>query len=119
MRRKLKMEVLSDYVSIFQIIYFCRCSVLDESEEINPNFSLSNLENQALDLEKKYEMIFPKLKIKGPSLILLKSQLSFETNKPIKDEIKHKILASKLDTYKNKLKLLECKHYALSLKYHK
>ncbi len=119
MRRRLKMEVLGDYVSLFRIIYFCRCSKLEKPQTNINCQNIENLEERALSLRQKYDLIFNKLNIRGPSLILFRSQLRSEAEKEFSTEEKNIISLSKLEILYDKLGILESKHYSLSLKYNK
>ena len=82
---KLKLNLIDNYISIYRILYYCK-KVLCEQKENLTNEQINiffNLCDQTLDLKLKYEEAFKKLKMIDDSFLLLKQQLT--TNSDIKN----------------------------------
>ncbi len=118
MRRKLRLEMLDDYVAVFRIIYLCRSSIFVQTENQTECEVIKVIEQDAISLQKKYDKTFERIGMLGPSFLLFRRELSNETDEKKFSESKKQISKEKLDNLQNKLKLLESKHNAITLKLH-
>lgn len=113
---KVKLKMIDDYVAVFRIIYFCKNCVFEESAEQNElHQKLKLVTENAIELKNMFETSFERQKMCDTSFLLLKNQLT-NAGKNTSNCPKHKVSVSKLSEVSNKLKILECNHYAYLLK---
>lgn len=79
MKKKLKLELIENYIAIYRILYICKQRLFLANTKAD---DLEIICKKTTELKKDYELAFDKIGMVDNSLILLKSQLNTALNTP-------------------------------------